>query len=139
MSKKVSQQPEPTAAQWREKAAAVRAEEGELVHLPLGFTAVLSPPPLELWWGTDMMPQELTADVQRVFGETEGDPDRVEEAFNEIGEERSGKLLIFMREIVRATCVKPRIVMNNPNEDEITPGDSPPPAFAPTFARGLPH
>lgn len=127
----------PTAAEWLQKIEESEAEEGEYVTLPSGFTPLLAPPPLELWWGTEMMPQELTADVQRVFGDTNGDPDAVEEAFEEIGEERAGKVLVFMREVVRSTCRKPRIVERDPKPDEMLVQKIPLGDFAAIFAWGL--
>jgi len=127
----------PTAADWLAKIEESEAEHGELVELPSGFSALLAPPPIELWWGTEMMPQELTADVQRVFGETNGDPDEVESAFDEIGEERAGKVLIFMREIVRATCKRPRIVESNAQPDEMLASRLPLGDFAAIFAWGM--
>lgn len=126
-----------TAAQWEERALDVRAKTAEPVELPSGVTVLLAPPPLELWWGSEMMPQTLTADVQKVFGDTEGDADRVEQAFEEIGEERSGKVFAFMRNVVQATCIEPRIVETTIATNQIAVHKVPMGDFAFIYAWGM--
>ena len=77
--------------------------------LPSGMVIQATRPPLEVWTASGLIPDTLTADLQRVFVETKGDPDAIEEAFEGIGEERSAQVLVFMRDAVQAACVSPRI------------------------------
>jgi len=100
-----------TATQWREKAREQREANAVPLPLPSGAVVMATRPPIEVWVSSGKMPQTLTADVQRVFGETKGDPDEIEAAFEELGEERSARLLVFIRDAVNAAIVRPRIVL----------------------------
>jgi hypothetical protein len=123
-----------SATEWRAKADAQREAQAVPLELPSGATVMVSRPPIALWVAHGRIPQTLTEDLHRVFVETEGDPDEVEEAFEEIGEKRSGAILVFMRDAVKAACVKPRIVETPASEEEISPADIPLEDFSAIFA-----
>jgi hypothetical protein len=96
--------------QWREKARETREATAKPLPLPSGAVVLAARPPIEVWISSGKYPQTLTEDVDRVFNQTKGDPEEIDAAFKEIGEERSGTLLVFMRDAVAAAVVRPKIV-----------------------------
>ena len=102
--------PTPASADlWREKAQEQRERKAVPLPLPSGMVIQATRPDLEVWTASGLLPDTLTGDIERVFVKSKGEADAIEEAFDEIGEERSSQLLVFMRDAVAAACVSPKI------------------------------
>jgi len=115
-----------TKKQTRQKELAVR------VTLPSsGAEVLLHRPSLEVWMMSGRIPQALTQKVLEMFGS--GEKPKASEVLKRMQEEGGKALqdsLIFVRDLVSATLVSPRLIVPSihgreadPEKDEIDPTD----------------
>lgn len=100
-------------AQYR-KQAMERAAAQE-VTLPSGAVFLLRRPSLEVWTISGELPLSVTVAMQRAqrLGQSE------QEAFASLSEEDQMKALEFSRKLVCWICVDPKVVQEDPADDEI--------------------
>lgn len=89
---------------WRNKVSARNLTRAVPLFLPRSDIYVgIIRPEFEAWFGSGRLPEALSRDVVLVFGkDTE---EEILETLNEVGEERSAKLLEFMTRLVKAAVV----------------------------------
>jgi len=106
--------PITNAKQWR----AQQTRKIEL-ELPSGLTVVVRRPPLHMWISAGKVPESL---VKAMLSQRN---QQVTADALQMSPEQFKGLFTFMREVIVATVVEPRIVENATAEDEIAPEDVP--------------
>lgn len=89
------------------------------LELPSGLTVAVRRPPLHMWISAGKLPENL---VKAMLAQR-ADKNALDAA--QMTPEQFKDLFKFMREVIVATVVEPRIVENATAEDEISPDDVP--------------
>src|SRR2546423_10508741 len=108
------------AQSYREKTQAAREVQAKEIPLPSGMMVLAARIDLVDWLSTGMLPQVFVEEVLKIV------EDGRKPTTSEVLRRAKGKAiiesLIFMRNIVQATLVSPRLVMRpDPEKDEIAP------------------
>ena len=109
---------QPTAAAWRQAAAAADQADAKPLELPSGMTILARRPPLQEWILQGRLPSAFAAIVLAQRGGEPQAPPSAEEVL------AMGRFVFAM---VRATVVSPRIVEAPASEAEIAYADIPAP------------
>lgn len=118
------------AAEYRKKVAESRETlPTEEVTMPSGFVWGLRRPDLQAWVLTGRLPQSLLEEGMKAWRElkiVKGDVPDAEKLMAGMSDKDVLDSMIFMREIVRESCINPRI---GSGEDEIEPSEIDPADF----------
>jgi|SRR5215213_2012693 len=120
------------------------AAKSNLLTLPSGAVVEVKRPGPEVYLKFGQMPQALVSLLVKTKN-----PDQLEHAtvmasFAQLSDEEFKQYMLFARDIVAASVVRPKIVVGATGEDEIDPSDIPPGDFwhlvswAALAARGIP-
>lgn len=116
-----------TAAQYRAMLREKRKKiPTEHVELPSGLVFELQRPDLQAFIITGRYPQTIVQQALKAMREkgiAPTDRDAINEIAVKLDEQSLQESLIFMRELVRESCINPRIVMGAIGDDEIDPSE----------------
>lgn len=118
------------ASEYKKKVAESRVNlPTETVTMPSGFEWELRRPDLQAWVLTGRLPQSLLEEGMKAWRElkiVKGDVPNAEKLMAGMSDKDVLDSMIFMRELVRETCVNPRI---GTGPDEIEPSEIDPADF----------
>lgn len=116
-----------TAGQYRKLMQKKRAKlPTELVTAPTGMVFEMRRPDLNAYIVTGRYPQSLVNEGIKALKEAgiaPTDPQAAEAITKSLDSEEFTEALIFMRELVRESCVYPKIVLGAQGDDEIDPSE----------------
>jgi hypothetical protein len=104
------------ASEW--KAKTLRPIE---LELPSGLTVMVRKLPLHLWISAGKLPENLVSTMLNAQSQLPGVP----QAAPRMDSEQFKNMFRFMRDVILATVVEPRIVDQATSDDEISPDDIP--------------
>lgn len=121
-------EPKPmTASQYRKLLQEKKTTlPTEMVTWPSGMVVEMRRPDLNAYIITGRYPQSLVSEGLKVLKEkgiAPADPAAVGAISSKLDSQEFAEALIFMREMVRESCVNPRLVMGANGDDEIDPSE----------------
>lgn len=151
MNTKETTQAEGTASAYRRAAEDQRALKPTIkITVPSGFEWEIRPPDLQGYVMTGRLPQSLVSQFLASAKELGITPEELVTAgkpnpkiaaklLNTLGDGEVTEMLIFMREIVRESCVNPKLVVGASAADEVDPGEVLPDDFQAIFNACMSH
>lgn len=116
-----------SASEYRKLLEAKKqAKPTEFVTCPTGMVFEMVRPDIQAWIVTGRYPQSLVQEGLKVLrdkGLAPTDPEAIRAIGSNLDKDEFNDALIFIREMVRESIVRPRMVLGAQGDDEIEPGE----------------